>query len=1085
MASESIVIRVDLETGEIEKQLDGLEKSVKKTGESIDSSLGKDSNKKVSDLNETLSNFNKQVANSNKELAKTTEVVSRLDQNIGSSANIGKLITGVSILAGGVALVAANADILRDTLINLGVTFGPLLKGLESLSFLYAQFSDLSVLEVINKLATESNSIFFELFKILNPFEGAIDKAGKTLGAFGLAMAALKLQGADLVSTFKSIKDNTVSLIGIFKGVGQTFLGSIKNLFGLTTALASVATGLALFATAFDKSNNEVLRIASNFAALGAVILGGLSAALSFAIIKVGQLITAVGTSLVGAFQNATSQFLEADRNLKVFVATIGNFNRITDGALGLTDDWLMLLDNLSTEFGLSTISLQKAASEIINVGTQLGLNTGQLKELIRVSSEYAVINGKDVFDTSVALVGALNGQSQAVVSLGLKLNENSNQLFTLKKGYEETFTQLAESEKVQVRYNNLLSQFSNVAGIAAVTAGTLSAQNEKLNNNIERINIKLGAGARLIEDFQLAQLAANKVLAVFSDGALATTGFIGALGARILQLGGFILEWSFKIFALIKAYQLLNVVLSADITQSAFARGIPFVNSSLTGLLSNLARTPVQIRSATDALKTLGLIAQAQGGQIFKLIFGISTKAAAANGVFRTFATVISSRIVPALKILGTFLARSLVVLAPLALKIGALILVFNVLKDAFVFLEQRTKVFSRTFALLAQPFRDLTAEGSVFSTLLKGVSDILVNTFSRAVGVAVFAIGKLFEGITFLAQKNPFGVFSKSTVAQLSDVNLSLKVLNEQLLVSGFNIDDFANRSVAASGKASDAIKVNLEDLRSLQDELKNVGKSDLQILQELTDKRLTLLNNARNAELISEQQFNELKTLALLDFELKRKEILARSKQDILELEQTFFDVFGIQFGLAVESAGQQAQRFAQTGKQVGQQVQQAFGQIAARGIQRLTQTLISGKNAFQNFGKFILGSLGELATQMGTVMLTAGIGMLALKGLNAGSAIAAGAGLIALGTVLNAISGGEGENAAAVGAAPGGAGGQFAPEPVVDVTEQEQLPQNQLFLTVQGDVLDSDQTGLRIVSIIRDFTDKNGETEVFAT
>jgi hypothetical protein len=916
----------------------------------------------------------------------------------------------------------------------------------------------------------------------ISDLSSKIAKAGiVSAGVF----STLNLGFSNLSNSLTTVSRNASSLFGIFTGVGNTLFGNIKNIFGLTTALASVSLSLYAFGSAFEKSNNEVLKIAGTISLFTSVIIGGLSAALGFAIIKFGELTFSVGSKLVESFKKATDVFLKADTDLAVFIATISNFNVVTGGAIGSVDEWQELLSNLSDEFNLSTLSLQRASSEIINVGSQLGLNSSQLKELIRVSSEYAAINKKDVFETSVALVSALNGQSQSVLSLGLKLGEQSNILFTLKNNYKKTFDQLSESEKVQVRYNNLLSQFSNVAGIGSVAANSLGAQSERLANNIEKLNIKLGSGAALIENLQIAQFVANKSLSLFGDTTLAAAGFVGALGARLLQVAGFVLEYSFKIFTLIKAYKLLNVVLSADITQSAFAKSLPFLNNSINGLLSSLAGAPVILNNSSNSLKAFGLIIKNQGNFITQTLLGVSFSSLTLANSFNVLTTIIMQRIIPAFRFISTFALRTLVVFAPLISKIVLLTSVFFLLKESFQLLERQSGALSKTFYALSEPFRLLFSQASIFKETFVSLGNFLKTVFSRSVGLVSFSIAKLLETITFLAAKNPFGIFSKSAIASLNDANLSLKVFNEQMLAGGFNISEFAKRSVTASDSIDNKIHVNLQELKRLQDEVVNVGKTQLQILTEQKDSRINLLNQALQAEILSEERFAELKRLVLLDFETKRKEIIDKSRNNILELDNIFFSVFGINFGTVVESSVQQMQRFAQVGQQVGQQIQQAMGQLAARGIQRLTQSLITGKNAFRNFGKFILGTIGELSTQIGTVLLTAGIGMLAIGNLNPTSAIIAGAALIAIGEVFNALSDGSGENVAAFVAQPGGVGPDFGLPPSSDISSTTpQQPITQVAINIQGDVLDSRDSGMRIVELIKEFTDRNGRTEVLA-
>jgi len=214
---------------------------------------------------------------------------------------------------------------------------------------------------------------------------------------------------------------------------------------------------------------------------------------------------------------------------------------------------------------------------------------------------------------------------------------------------------------------------------------------------------------------------------------------------------------------------------------------------------------------------------------------------------------------------------------------------------------------------------------------------------------------------------------------------------------------------------------------------------------------------------------------------DVKNKGKETAEQIQFVALVFQQGVLDnisFFGVGIGFIAETSIQQMERMKSVALQVGQSINQAFTKVAADGIQRLTKTLISGKSAFGDFGKFILKTMGELATQIGMVLLSAGIGMLALKFLDPTGAIIAGAALIALGTILSSM--GEGGSAAAAGGGAGGGG--FSSADAVsgeDVTELEpRKPETHLTVNVQGNILDRRQTGLEIAEVIQETFGSNG-------
>lgn len=166
---------------------------------------------------------------------------------------------------------------------------------------------------------------------------------------------------------------------------------------------------------------------------------------------------------------------------------------------------------------------------------------------------------------------------------------------------------------------------------------------------------------------------------------------------------------------------------------------------------------------------------------------------------------------------------------------------------------------------------------------------------------------------------------------------------------------------------------------------------------------------------------------------------------------------------------------------TGKQLAAIVNQALVKVISAGIQRATQALLKGGDAFQDFGKFVFSVLGDLAIKLGETLILTGIGIESLKKLGGASAIAAGAGLIALGTILKSL--GEGPGLGVAGEGAGGFGGSPVPgvsETGIAEEEERQAPGTAVTVNVEGNVFDTEETGLRLVDAINDAFDKSGVT-----
>lgn len=139
-----------------------------------------------------------------------------------------------------------------------------------------------------------------------------------------------------------------------------------------------------------------------------------------------------------------------------------------------------------------------------------------------------------------------------------------------------------------------------------------------------------------------------------------------------------------------------------------------------------------------------------------------------------------------------------------------------------------------------------------------------------------------------------------------------------------------------------------------------------------------------------------------------------------------------------------------------------------------IQGMVNAIAKGQNALKALGQSLLGIAGDLAISIGQFTIATGVAKLALESLPGGATIAAGIGLIALGSVLKAFAGGQ------PGVGGGGAPSINNPTPVqpVDVAPAAtQEARTLVTVNVHGNILDRRETGLELAEIIRETVQTN--------
>lgn len=172
---------------------------------------------------------------------------------------------------------------------------------------------------------------------------------------------------------------------------------------------------------------------------------------------------------------------------------------------------------------------------------------------------------------------------------------------------------------------------------------------------------------------------------------------------------------------------------------------------------------------------------------------------------------------------------------------------------------------------------------------------------------------------------------------------------------------------------------------------------------------------------------------------------------------------------------------------TSGDIAKAMQTGIGNGAAQAFSSFGQALAKGENALEAMLTSFLKSMGQMAVQLGTMYLMEGLAMLwspiPTEQAKAPGLIQAGAALAAFGGTMGALNSGG-----ASGTSSGDSGYTVEPGGSIDRYDNDQSfieedsierqAQQQITVQVQGNVLDGDESGLRIVEIIKKAVNEQG-------
>ena len=752
----------------------------------------------------------------------------------------------------------------------------------------------------------------------------------------------------DLSTRFKGLGASAKNLSIVQAVQNRSLLSVGKGYIALADATAIGGTALIGISRIFGALDNSIARAAERTALYTGLLLAGFSAALSGAIFAVGKLAIALGGGLVSANERALGSFKKVESVTLSFERVINNLNTSIGHygeGVGSVQVWTQAVEELSEETGFLARDLQKAAVEIISVGSHAGLTSDEMQTLLEVSADYAAQQGKTSRAVSVALVSALQGATQGALALGIELKQSTVEHFlqerqTLKtadaltlfrsstkgiadarngerisaekltntqarlvnqyrittkaqlKAVEQqeffltlegkTFNQLSENEKARVRLIKLLADYGVVQGEAAAQAQTLAGQERVLANNTDKIAASFGLGVGFIQNFNFQALALNKILKTVPSAVFAFLGILSSLLAVFLIGIGYVLVFGTTLLFVRKIFKILTFVMQAELVPAFRLFGSQVPLLSLSLEKLALRTTGVTLRFG-NLRETVRTIGL--------LVKGLTKEALLLTLGIRNVSggtkglvqilRVMGSR----LKVLIVFLGKGLLSALGLLLKpITLVIVAFVAIVAVFRRLEERTKALSTLWKVFSEVFNPVARLFGAIGGAGKGAFQTITDAINNLITGAARRLGVfLATSIGALIKLNNFKLnpFRNTRFSLSAKQEADLIALQKRLIDFGI---DRRTRGPAVAGGGVTPAPVNQEQLaadRIHQAELRLIEQEGLIARRVLETEFADITLQERH-----ERQARELEDLQNLQFdklEIERKAELQRQADE----------------------------------------------------------------------------------------------------------------------------------------------------------------------------------------------------------
>ena len=244
--------------------------------------------------------------------------------------------------------------------------------------------------------------------------------------------------------------------------------------------------------------------------------------------------VTAPITLAGGAAIKFASDFEESlnkvDVAFKNSSGGVRDFAKTTLESFGIAEgtalDMAALFGDMSTSMGLST-------NEAANLSTSL----------VGLAGDLSSFKNMNIEEVTTALNGVFTGETESLKRLGIVMTEVNLQQFALEQGIKRNIKDFTQAEKVQLRYNYVMSKTANAQGDFARTSDGAANQMRIFQETLKELGVSFGEV--ILPLFTKIVKKLNELLKKFRELSPGTKEFIivisgiaAAIGPALIAIG-------------------------------------------------------------------------------------------------------------------------------------------------------------------------------------------------------------------------------------------------------------------------------------------------------------------------------------------------------------------------------------------------------------------------------------------------------------------------------------------------------------------------------------------------------------------
>lgn len=148
-------------------------------------------------------------------------------------------------------------------------------------------------------------------------------------------------------------------------------------------------------------------------------------------------------------------------------------------------------------KYGISQSAALEMSSLFGDMATSMEISTGEASTMSRslsgLAGDLASFKNISIDEAMTALKGVFTGEGEALKSLGIVMQDSTLSAYALSKGYEKTYQEMEQSEKVALRYAFVMDSTKNAQGDFSRTSDGTANSIRVMKESVKELGASFG----------------------------------------------------------------------------------------------------------------------------------------------------------------------------------------------------------------------------------------------------------------------------------------------------------------------------------------------------------------------------------------------------------------------------------------------------------------------------------------------------------------------------------------------------------------------------------------------------------------